>query len=57
MPTHLSMPDPCPHLARLDLIRLRLQGGPALEDALVHLDHCKKEVPKVLDIAQARGVR
>lgn len=26
--THLSMPDPCPHISRLDVIRHRLSGDP-----------------------------
>lgn len=42
--THLSMPDPCPHVARLQLIAARFEGGEVLAEVLAHLDRCRVEV-------------
>jgi len=35
--SHLSMPDPCPHLTRFDLIAAKLNDDPTVLAA--HLDH------------------
>lgn len=39
-PRYLSMPDPCPHITRMDLIGAKLRGGEELDALLDHLDHC-----------------
>lgn len=41
MTEYLSMPDPCPHLTRIDVIRARLHGD---TDTLDHLDNCSEAV-------------
>lgn len=40
--SHLSMPDPCPHLTRLELISARLNGGSELDACLRHLEGCHR---------------
>lgn len=42
--THLSMPDPCPHISRLDLIAARLNGDPIYTEMLAHIDICDDEL-------------
>ena len=41
--THLSMPDPCPHYTRLDIIRLRLNDPCLLDLILEHIRTCPGE--------------
>ena len=39
---HLSMPDPCPHISRLDLIGAKLNDDAEMLDFIRnHLDICK----------------
>jgi hypothetical protein len=40
--TNLSMPDPCPHYTRLDLIRIRLNEATLLDEVLDHIASCGK---------------
>lgn len=37
---HLSMPNPCPHISRLELIAARLNNAPELDTFLSHLENC-----------------
>ena len=37
------MPDPCPHITRMELIGAKLRGGDELAELLDHLDNCGKE--------------
>jgi hypothetical protein len=43
MPTYLSMPDPCPHITRMDLIAAKLGPDYELDKILDHLDNCPGE--------------
>lgn len=38
--TYLSMPDPCPHLTRMEVIAAKIEGGEALDQVWDHLDNC-----------------
>lgn len=38
------MPDPCPHISRLDLIAARLNGDPIYTEMLAHIDICDDEL-------------
>lgn len=42
--SHLSMPDPCPHVSRIDIIAARFSGdGPLLDEIERHLAGCKSD--------------
>lgn len=43
MVEYLSMPDPCPHISRIDIMRERLGGGENLDSMLDHIAQCEKE--------------
>lgn len=36
--SHLALPDPCPHITRLDIIRARLSTSPAAPAELDRID-------------------
>jgi hypothetical protein len=38
---YLSMPDPCPHITRLDLIRARLNDRAEADRLFDHLQTCR----------------
>ena len=41
-PQYLSMPDPCPHITRLDVIGARLRGDALQLDFIEeHLENCE----------------
>lgn len=40
MPESLPMPNPCPHITRLNIIRAKLNDPAMLDDLLTHLAHC-----------------
>ncbi len=50
-PQFLPMPDPCPHVSRMDIMRAKISGIGNLDDLLSHVDSCHYSSwhPKMLD--------
>lgn len=40
---HLSLPNPCPHITRLDVIAARLSGDPALLAEVTNCADCNND--------------